>query len=444
MAIYKTIEEKINGLEPGSTVYVTGQIMAKRKHGTCSFLDLVDASGHIQIVVDSSLPGYEELIKLNRGSFVQINGTLQSGRKALEILADNAEIISPALVTLEPSPWRIDGMDTRYQEAVIGTPSFYHSNPQRMAALRVYTTLRQAFHRYFQTNGYLEVVPPVMTASTIYGRDLAVKAEVNGENIFLTQCSTFELEPLAMAHGNVYTIAPAFRNESAGTKRHLNEYYHLKAESLLATLDDLMALAGDAIYCTVSDMAGLCQKELDLLHAKIDLVSLNPQNFERLTYKEARDVVNGLGSDLPFGKDLSISDEHKLIDHLGGNKYVWIIHKPAESEGFPYRLHPDDPTLTLTGDLIAPHKAGEMVGIAEKIYNAEELVDRIRAKGFDPNDYLEYIHLRNLGMPPHGGLGAAPERIAYGLMDLPHINCVMPYPRYPGRRIRGNFQAPNT
>lgn len=38
-------------------------------------------------------------------------------------------------------------------------------------------------------------------------------------------------------------------------------------------------------------------------------------------------------------------------------------------------------------------------------------------------------------MPPHGGLGAAPERIIYGLLGLDHIRLTKPWPRYPDRKV---------
>jgi len=91
----------------------------------------------------------------------------------------------------------------------------------------------------------------------------------------------------------------------------------------------------------------------------------------------------------------------------------------------------------MTCDLIAPHGAGEMVGVAEKITNAEELIENLIEKGqkYTIRQYWDYIALRQQGLPPHGGIGAAPERILYGLLGLDHIRLTKPWPRYPGRKI---------
>jgi len=93
--------------------------------------------------------------------------------------------------------------------------------------------------------------------------------------------------------------------------------------------------------------------------------------------------------------------------------------------------------LSKVSDLIAPHGAGEIVGVAEKATDAEELIENIIAKGKEEHlsRYWEYILLRKYGLPEHGGLGAAPERIVYGLLGLDHIRLTKPYPRYPDRNI---------
>ena len=54
-------------------------------------------------------------------------------------------------------------------------------------------------------------------------------------------------------------------------------------------------------------------------------------------------------------------------------------------------------------------------------------------------NYCDYILLRRFGLPPHGGIGAAPERILYGLLNLNHIRLTRPWPRDPGRKISPSY-----
>ncbi len=116
---------------------------------------------------------------------------------------------------------------------------------------------------------------------------------------------------------------------------------------------------------------------------------------------------------------------------------MWVDFPPFSSEAFPYRRCPHNRALSLTCDLIAPNGAGELVGVAEKTVDPEELIQNLIEKGHkdDIRHYWNYVALREAGMPPHGGIGAAPERILYGLLGLDHVRLTKPWPRYPDRRI---------
>jgi len=418
---------------------ITGRVASVRKHGKIMFLDIVDHTGKIQVVVDKKAlrDVFEEIKNISTGSYVSINGFYKiNHRNQPEIAVDSIEVLAKATLPLSPSPWKIDATDPKYGRQVFGLPSFYLANPQRAAVLKIKTDFIQGLHQYFQKHNFTLVEPPILTEKTLYSDDNAVQAKVHGEDIFLTQCATFELEPLAMVYKKVYTISPAFRNEKGGSKRHLAEYTHAKAEAIQVTLEDLMLLAGESIYEGVKYMVDTNRNELRLLEVDIDLEALHPDNHVRMTYDEALKIISKKGSNTEWGGGLTRRDEIILSDYVD-NKYLWVMFPPFESEGFPYKRHPKNRKLSVVADLIAPHGSGEMVGVAEKITDPEEIIQNLIEKGKknEIKRYWEYILLRFYGMPPHGGLGAAPERIIYGLLDLDHIRLTKPYPRYPDRKI---------
>jgi asparaginyl-tRNA synthetase len=339
-------------------------------------------------------------------------------------------------LSLSPSPWEINGLDIESIDQIFSFTEFYVSNPQRAAILKIKTNFVKALHNYFQEKKFTLVEPPILTDKILYEPEKAIKAEVHGEKVYLSQCATFELEPLAMAFGKVYTISPAFRNERGGSKRHLAEYSHAKAELLFVDIEDLMNLAGDSIYNAVKKTIEVSKRELDLLKITIDIDSLNPENYVSMTYDEAMKILQTSGSETKYGEGLSRSDEMTLTKHVG-NKYLWVKFLPFESEGFPYKKLPGSPHLSMTCDLIAPHGAGEMVGVAEKTTDMEEIIENLIRKGKKDSirNYWNYVLLRKYGLPSHGGIGAAPERIIYGLLGLNHIRLTKPWPRYPDRKI---------
>lgn len=424
-------------LDPGEECSITGRVSSIRKHRKIAFLDIIDHTGRIQAVLDNESLKEIDVKNLGIGSYITLNGKYKiNDRNQPEINVDSIEIIGKASLPLSPSPWKIDATDPRYGHQVFGLPSFYLANPKRAAVLKIKSDFIQGLHKYFQSYRFTLVEPPILTDKTLYSDDNAVRASVHGEDVFLTQCATFELEPLAMVYKKVYTISPAFRNEKGGSKRHLAEYTHVKAEAIKVTLEDLIVLAGESIYEGVKYMIERNENELKLLGVDINLESLYPKNHIRMTYDEALKILSKKGSNTEWGSGLKRGDEIILSEYVD-NKYLWVMFPPFESEGFPYKRHPENRKLSVVADLIAPHGSGEMVGVAEKITDPEELIQNLIEKGkkSEIRRYWEYILLRFYGMPPHGGLGAAPERIIYGLLDLDHIRLTKPYPRYPDRKI---------
>lgn len=442
----KFIDELVSKTNVGENCHITGRIKSSRFHGKVAFLDLTDYSGRIQIVFEEKKHKdfFDKLSHISVGSYLSVEGKYTKNRRGgPEINADRLEVLAPATLKLCPNPWEVDCLDPKNGRQTFDFPDFYIANPKRAAVLKVKTDFIGALHDYFQNRRFTLVEPPILTDKTLYDEQTAIRANVHGEDVYLSQCATFELEPLAMVFGKVYTISPAFRNEKSGSKRHLAEYTHVKAEALLVNIEDLMFLAGDSLYQSLRSLIKKSQKELELLDTDIDLEAIHPNNHMRITYDEAVKIAQSKGSTTEYGNGLSRQDEIILTKHVG-NKYLWIQFPPFKSEGFPYKRKPNNRNLSMTCDLIAPHGAGEMVGVAEKITDAEELIQNLieKGKGKDIRKYWKYILLREYGMPPHGGLGAAPERIIYGLLGLDHIRLTKPYPRYPDRKINPSYNEP--
>lgn len=434
----------INEIEAqnGNRLMITSRIARTRFHKKTNFLDLEDHTGTLQVVFSPALIDEPTLKKLRPGSYITVEGVYDDARE--ELRADKITIESASTLPMYPSPWEIDGTAPEHIAQVFGNTGYYVANPQRAAVLKIKTNFVNALHDYFQENKFTLVEPPILTNKTLYTNDNAVVAQAQGEEVYLSQCATFELEPLAMAFGKVYTISPAFRNESEGSRRHLTEYSHAKAELLFADIEDLIKLAGESFYSAVKKTVETSSHELEILGKTIDVEQANPKNYARMTYDEAIKIVQSKGSQTQYGEGLKTSDEKILTAHAGDN-YLWVMYLPFESEGFPYKRKKDAPHLSMTCDLIAPHGAGEMIGVAEKTDDAEELIENLVAKGkqHEIRDYWSYILLRMQGLPKHGGIGAAPERMIYGLLDLDHIRLTKPWPRYPGRRIHSVIEELN-
>ncbi|RMF90421.1 MAG: aspartate--tRNA(Asn) ligase, partial [Methanobacteriota archaeon] len=57
------------------------------------------------------------------------------------------------------------------------------------------------------------------------------------------------------------------------------------------------------------------------------------------------------------------------------------------------------------------------------------LVERIKAKGLNPENFTAYLEPFKYGMPPHGGFGMGIERFLMLLLNLPNIREAVLFPR---------------
>jgi len=112
----------------------------------------------------------------------------------------------------------------------------------------------------------------------------------------------------------------------------------------------------------------------------------------------------------------------------------WVVSQPKDPEAFSYRIDPDDKQCSMTADLIIPGGYGELLGIAEKITDERELLERMKEKRKDtagPHRWL--LDLRRYGCVPHSGMGMGFERLLRWLFQGPQVREFVAFPRIFGR-----------
>ena len=239
-----------------------------------------------------------------------------------------------------------------------------------------------------------------------------------------------------MAFEKCYNLGPSFRAEEGKSKRHLIEYWHIKGELAWVNREDIMATVEKLIF----DLVTYARESLSHLGDEVGH-GITPDNvqppYPRMSYPDAIDVLQKAGFKIKFGESLSDEEER----HLGKDYDTpfWVMGNPTSIEPFPYCVDPDDPRLTMTADLIAPRGYGELCGVAEKITDIDELKERMKAKGKDPNNTPKYDwvrEMREVGFAPHGGFGMGLERVVRWVFGHSHVRDFTAFPRSFGRRMR--------
>jgi len=426
-------------------IEIQAWISSKRKHKNLTFLDIVDSTGKVQVVINKNelqQNKYFELSRLKPDTAITLYGRKRkSGAGGIEVIVSDIQIVAENKKSIFPEPrCDFDIFNEKYSDHVLKNRHIYLRNPKLAAALKFKSNFIFEAHRYFSERDFVLIDAPVLTKLLLYDDASAFKLDysdkISGkQEVFLSQCCTFQLESAVHVFEKVYNITPSFRAEHGKSNRHLREYWHLKAELAWVNLDDLITIAEDMMYMISKNTYEKSEKELKTLDTKVNLDKLKPP-FDRITYDEASEIIRKEGKDFIWGKSLSIEDE-QILTKYHGEKLLWVRGIPCSAEAFPFARDSQNPLITKTCDLIAPDGFGELMGTAEKITDKKELLERMAEKGKTTPEQLEryqwYIDLRDHGMVPHGGIGVGIERVIRYLLQTNHVRNVVSFPRLYGR-----------
>lgn len=413
----------------GTEVNVKGWIKNLRKHKKYLFIDLVDSTGKIQVVLDKkNVKG----LKLLRESSVCVHGMLTKRNRTIELKSSKVDVVGGVNILQHPLP-RSSSNIFKYTSQILSKRHLVLRNPKFMAIFKFRHNFLRSLHNFFDKKGFIEINAPVLTQIPLYDKPTAFKIDFFGTEVFLTQCVAFYLEAAVHAFEKVYNIGPSFRAEASKGRRHLAEYWHVKAEIAWADLKDIMRFTEKMLYSIGKKLAEISAEEFETLKVKIDVDMLKPP-YERISYDEALEILKTKKKFLKWGRSLGADEEKVLSEDF--NAPFWVLGIPKNIEPFPYVIDEKNPRITKVADLVAPNGYGELLGVAEKIWKYDQLVERMREKGIDPatKKYKWYLELRQYGSVPHSGLGMGVERTIRWLLKLSHVRDAIPFPRMFQRR----------
>jgi asparaginyl-tRNA synthetase len=439
-------------------VTVKGWVRTLRAQKAFAFMEVNDGStvSNIQVVLNNSLPSYEELIQtIQTGACVRILGTLVSslgGKQAVEIQAKDVEILgnAPADFVLQKKRHSFEFLRT-----------IAHLRPRTNtfgAVMRVRNSLAFATHKFFQERSFLYLNTPIITSSDCEGagemfavstldlenppKDELGKIDFNkdffGKKAYLTVSGQLNGEAYALALSDIYTFGPTFRAENSNTSRHLAEFWMIEPEMAFADLRDDMDLADDYLKYLIEYVLGHNAEDLEFFNSFIanGLIEKLSHVLEtptvRVSYTEAISILEKANAPFVFpvkwGIDLQSEHERFLTEvHFKGP--VIVYNYPKEIKSFYMRRNSDEQTVAAM-DLLVPG-IGELIGGSQREERLEVLEETIRNQGLDVENYDWYLDLRRYGSAPHAGFGLGFERLVQYTTGMENIRDVIPFPRYP-------------
>lgn len=160
----------------------------------------------------------------------------------------------------------------------------------------------------------------------------------------------------------------------------------------------------------------------------------------RLTYLEGVQILKDDGVDVSeqeaFSTDLSTAMEKqlgKLIREKYDTDFYVLDEFPMSVRPFYTKRHPTNKNLSNSYDFFM--RGEEIMSGAQRINDAKELEDAMKAKGVDPEaeGFQDYINAFRQGCRPHAGGGLGLNRIVQFFLGLENVRQATPFPRDPQR-----------
>uniref|UniRef100_A0A7V1EJ30 Asparagine--tRNA ligase n=1 Tax=candidate division WOR-3 bacterium TaxID=2052148 RepID=A0A7V1EJ30_UNCW3 len=414
------------GKYEGKEVEIKGWLYNKRSSGKVRFLLIRDGTGIIQSVIsegDARPEIFHIADKITQESSVIIKGFVREDKRApggYEIVATDLKIVQLATdYPITPKPHSV--------EFLLPIRHLWIRSRKQHAILRIRHTVIKAIRDFLDNHGFINADTPILTPASVEGTTTLFPVDYYGETVYLTQSGQLYNEATAASLGKVYCFGPTFRAEKSKTRRHLTEFWMVEPEVAYLELDGLMDLEEDFVVYIVERVLESRKEELKVLERDITKLENIKRPFPRITYKEAVDMIHKKEPDFKYGDDFGAPQETLISESF--DRPVLVHHYPARCKAFYMKRDPNDESLSLSVDMIAPEGYGEIIGGGQREDDYETLVKRIKENNLPEEPYKWYLDLRKFGTCPHSGFGLGVERTVAWICKIPHVRETIPFPR---------------
>jgi aspartyl-tRNA synthetase len=292
----------------GESVVVCGWVASRRDHGGKVFLDVRDAAGLVQVVVDPQVPGLEIAHRLRSEWVVRVVGDVSARPEgtvndelptgAVEVIASAIEVLSEA----EPPPFPLD--DRVDVDEVLRLRHRYldlRRTPMQRN-LRLRAAVNRVMREAMAAQDFVEIETPMLIASTPEGaRDFIVPSRLRPGTFYALPQSPQLFKQLLMVGGfdRYFQIARCLRDEDLRADRQF-EFMQLDVEMTFAEQQDVL----DAVSAAV------------LAAAEVARPGEAPATIPRISWHEAMERYGSDKPDIRFGMELV-----ELTDVFGDTEF---------------------------------------------------------------------------------------------------------------------------
>ena len=403
-------------------VTLHGMVHALRDLGGVTFLTLRTREGLVQCVCPRRPEGVREECA------VSVSGLLRPEPRA----PGGAELAEARFTVLSrpaaPPPVPLSKKSSLSMDTELSLRPVTLRAPRARAVFRIQAAVCRAFREFLQGEGFTEIHTPKLGQAGAEGGSSQFRLDYFGRKAVLAQSPQLYKQAMVGVFERVYEIGPVFRAEKHATQRHLNEYTSLDLEmGFLRSFTDLMALEQGFLRRLVDLLRREYAGELALLGAELP----DAQHIPAVRFDEAKRLAaDAYGYAIREPYDLEPEEEQHIgryAKEVWGSDFVFVTHYPGRKRPFYTMDDPEDPRYTLSFDLL--FRGVEITTGGQRIHNYGQQVEKLKARGMEPEDFSGYLLFHKHGAPPHGGLGIGLERLTMQLCGLDNIRRASLFPR---------------
>jgi len=431
-------------------VSMAGRIMAIRKMGKASFMDLRDGTAKIQLLFQTA--NYNEadleLFKdLDIGDIIGVEGALlrtRTGEPTISVA--RFTLLSKSLRPL-PEKWHgLSDTEIRYRQRYIDLIA----NVEVKEVFRTRSRIIAAVRRFLDQRGFIEVETPVLqpAAGGALAAPFITHHNALDQDFFLRIALELHLKRLIVGgFDKVYEIGRIFRNEGIDTE-HNPEFTMMESYEAYADYTDVMEMVEQMVYSVSREVSGTAE-----IKYGENTINLTPP-WRRITLRDAikehsgidfvkyptadglREKMRSLVKDVDPNKNWA-----KLVDELLKTFVRPKLIQPTFIYDYPVSMSPLAKNKTgedRVAERFQPYAGGLEIGNAyselnDPVLQRERFIEQMQERhGSDAEKWTideDFLTAMEYGLPPTGGLGIGIDRLVMLLTNQSSIREVILFPQ---------------
>ena len=445
------LRQKEEGLTEQEEVSVAGRIMARRKMGKISFLDIQDGEGRLQLLFRSKDQFDEEQGELfevlDIGDIIGVKGNMlrtKSGEPTVGVT--DFTLLAKSLQPL-PEKWHgLSDVDKRYRQRYLDLIT----NAETKRVFQIRSQVIAAIRGFLNQRGFLEVETPVLqpSAGGALARPFITHHHALDQDFYLRIALELHLKRLIIGgFDKVYEMGRIFRNEGIST-RHNPEFTMLESYEAYADYNDVMRMVEEMV-------SEVTQQVLDTSEVKFgdNIISFKPP-WQRLSLLDAIKGYSGINLRQYGSVDslrtrmqemgLEVDPQKnwaRLVDELISTYVEPNIIQPTFLFDYPVEISPlaktkpDDERMVERFEAYAGGMeiANAFTELNDPIDQRQRFLQQQKeqqAAGEEAGEIDEdFLLALEHGMPPTGGLGVGIDRLVMLLTGQQSIREVILFPQ---------------